>query len=406
MGAASRWRLHHSLSAFQHSLRSVGLRLTLRKGKALAALSELLKETGAGTIFFNRCYNPLDDAVLKELPSAAFHGSLLFEPGSICTKEGNPFQVFTPFYNACKKHDVPKPIAAPKRVEGKQARTVALSDLGLLPKIPWDRDFDKSAGEEAALAKLSAFLRGRARSYKSARDFPALQGSSLLSAHLHFGEISPRTIWHRAKGHEPFLRQIVWRDFASHLLAAFPKTPLHALHEKYEHFPWKKNARLLRLWQKGATGYPIVDAGMRQLWKTGWMHNRVRMIAASFLVKDLMIPWQEGAKWFWETLVDADLPNNTLGWQWVAGCGADAAPFFRIFNPVLQGEKFDPEGKYVRKYIPELARLPEKWVHRPWEAPAEVLEKAGVVLGKTYPRPVVDHTEARDEALKAYRGWK
>ena len=236
--------------------------------------------------------------------------------------------------------------------------------------------------------------------------------------HLHFGEIGPREIWHatRAFGEangatttwrsSHFLSEVGWREFAYHLLYHFPQTPEKPLRADYERFPWQPDAGLLRAWQRGRTGYPIVDAGLRELWTTGWMHNRVRMIAASFLVKDLLQPWQDGARWFWDTLVDADLAANTLGWQWTAGCGADAAPFFRIFNPVLQGQKFDPAGVYVRHWVPELARLPDEWLHQPWEAPAAVLAAADVRLGDNYPRPLVDHNAARDIALAALQSLK
>ena len=240
-----------------------------------------------------------------------------------------------------------------------------------------------------------------------------MHGTSRLSPHLHFGEIGPREIWHAtrraalASGRHSswrdsqFLTEIGWREFAYHLLFHFPKTPEEPLRANYARFPWRSDGAALRAWQRGATGYPIVDAGMRELWRTGWMHNRVRMIVGSFLVKDLLLPWTEGARWFWDTLVDADLASNTLGWQWVAGCGADAAPFFRIFNPTTQGTKFDPAGDYVRRWVPEIAALPNEWLHRPWDAPSEVLEAAGVTLGRSYPRPWVDHAVARKAALAA-----
>jgi len=388
-GAASRWWLHHSLSAFLKSSP-----LVIRRGPVVATLKKVMHEAGAEQLFFNRAYTPLDDEVLKCLPATPFQGALLFEPLE------KPYQVFTPFYRACQKLEVPKPLPVVKKTVWKKLESLSPSDLKLLPKINWDSGFDWEVGEAAAQKSLKRFLKSVASRYLKERDFPATDGSSRLSPHLHFGEISPRQVWHQAQRHEPFLRQIVWREFAIQLLIHFPKTPLHALKEKYEDFPWKKNSRLLSLWKKGETGYPIVDAGMRQLWKTGWMHNRVRMIVASFLVKDLLIPWQEGAKWFWDTLVDADLANNTLGWQWVAGCGADAAPFFRIFNPVLQGEKFDPKGDYVRKFVPELKKMPARWIHRPWEAPEELRPQK-----ETYPEPLVDHVKARAEALTVYRRW-
>jgi deoxyribodipyrimidine photo-lyase len=264
---------------------------------------------------------------------------------------------------------------------------------------------------------LRRFLCGEATGYGEARDRPAVRGTSRLSPHLHFGEISPRRIWREALDAGPkraaekafrravwaYLRELAWREFAYSLLYHFPATPLEPLRPEFSRFPWKRSAAALRRWQQGETGYPIVDAGMRELWTTGWMHNRIRMVVASFLVKDLLLPWQEGAKWFWNTLVDADLANNTLGWQWTAGCGADVAPYFRVFNPVSQGEKFDADGAYVRRWVPELSALPDKWIHKPWEAPAEELRGAGIKLGEEYPKPIVDHAEARRCALEAYQ---
>lgn len=251
-------------------------------------------------------------------------------------------------------------------------------------------------------------------SYTETRDYPSLNGTSHLSPYLHFGEISPCTIWHAVKSHknldeaqaEAFLRQLGWREFGYYLLYHFPDTPEQPLKQKFASLSWKTDHKNLHEWQKGRTGYPLIDAGMRQLWITGWMHNRVRMLVGSFLVKDLFINWVEGAKWFWDTLVDADLANNTLGWQWVGGCGADAAPYFRIFNPVTQSEKFDSEGDYIRKWVPELAELPAKWIHRPWEAPEAILREAGVMLGDTYPHPIVNHEQARVAALEAFTELK
>jgi deoxyribodipyrimidine photo-lyase len=261
---------------------------------------------------------------------------------------------------------------------------------------------------------LNRFLEEGLSEYELARDRPDYRGTSRLSPHLHFGEIGPRQLWSAVRGHptvragadECFLRELGWREFAHHLLFHFPQTPEQPLREQFGQFPWKRDRASLRAWQRGRTGFPIVDAGMRELWHTGWMHNRVRMIVASFLVKDLLGPWQDGAAWFWDTLVDADLANNTLGWQWTAGCGADAAPYFRIFNPVKQGEKFDPAGAYVRRWVPELRALPDAWLQRPWEAPAAVLAESGVELGRSYPRPIIDHGEARTRAMAALQRIK
>src|SRR5690242_13743991 len=262
---------------------------------------------------------------------------------------------------------------------------------------------------------LKRFLSRTFADYPEQRNRPDLAGTSRLSPHLHFGEISPRQIWHALKAaaekrgwprarwrDTQFLAEVGWREFAHHLVFHFPHTTERPLRREFEKFPWREDAKLQRAWQKGQTGFPIVDAGMRELWATGWMHNRVRMIVASFLVKDLMIDWRAGARWFWDTLVDADLAQNTLGWQWTAGCGADAAPYFRIFNPTAQGAKFDPNGGYVRHWCPELAKLPAEWIHQPDQAPAEILRAAGVELGRTYPQPVVSHARARAAALEAF----
>ena len=290
-----------------------------------------------------------------------------------------------------------------------------------MPQIKWYQGMEENwqPGELGAEKELNFFLNESAIQYLSGRDIPSIRATSRLSPHLHFGEISPRQIWHAVqnksaktqtsgwiKQSEGFVRQLYWREFAYHLLYHFPKTTDHPLRHEFEKFEWKKDSQILKAWQRGKTGYPIVDAGMRELWHTGWMHNRVRMIAASFLVKDLLIHWSEGARWFWDTLVDADLANNTLGWQWVAGCGADAAPYFRIFNPFTQGEKFDGEGAYIRRWVPELSKLSDKWIHRPWEAPEEALKAAQVVLGKNYPKPLVDHADARKLALVLYARLK
>jgi deoxyribodipyrimidine photo-lyase len=294
------------------------------------------------------------------------------------------------------------------------APNVELSSLRLEPAIDWAAGMRSTwqPGETGAIAQLNRMLAGRVEMYGEDRDRPDRVGTSRLSPHLHFGEISPRQVWHAIqcrypKRHaEPFLRQLLWREFAHHLLYHFPRTPTEPLRPEFTHFPWRNDAKMLRAWQRGRTGYPIVDAGMRELWTTGWMHNRVRMIVASFLVKHLRLHWEEGADWFWDTLVDADLANNTLGWQWSAACGADAAPYFRIFNPVLQGLKFDPDGSYVRRWLPELANLPNRWVHQPWNMPAPERQRIGLHLGQNYPKPIVNHATARQEALNAFHSLK
>jgi deoxyribodipyrimidine photo-lyase len=425
-GAASRWWSHHSLAALERELSARGARLVFRCGPSLATLLEVARESGATAVHWNRLYEPVlvarDKQVKQGLKDAGLEatshgGALLHEPWKLKTQAGDPFRVFTPFWNAFQKQVMPgAPLPPPRRLA---APTTALSGLrldalGLLPSIPWDAGLAASwtPGEAAALARLEAFARDTVGGYKDQRDLPAVDGVSRLSPHLHFGELSPRQAWaavarriadaRASRGAEAYLRELGWREFAHHVLFHFPTTPDAPLHAKYARFPWRpRHQPLLRAWQQGRTGYPIVDAGLRELWHTGWMHNRVRMIVASLLVKNLRVPWLEGARWFWDTLVDADLANNTMGWQWTAGCGADAAPYFRIFNPVLQGLKFDPEAAYVKKWVPELAALPAEWAHQPWRAPRKVLDATGFRSGIDYPSPLIDLATSRDEALEA-----
>lgn len=428
-GGASNWWLHRSLLALRDSLQALGTALIVRRGPSLATLRELIRETGAGAVIWTRCYEPAAiqrDKQIKEALRAegviaeSVNGSLLHEPWTIKTKSGGPYQVFTPFWRCCLAQPAPAaPLPAPTHWPSAKSppRSIPIAELGLDPTPGWASQFSRHAtpGEAGAQRVLKEFLRTRLGSYDTDRDRPDQEGTSRLSAHLHFGEVSPRQIWHAcgrlaARTSSPaqpwqesrFLTEVGWREFAFHLLYHFPHTPTLPLKHEFERFPWREDPMALRMWQKGRTGYPLVDAGMRQLWATGWMHNRVRMVTASFLVKHLLLPWQAGAKWFWDTLIDADLANNTLGWQWTAGCGADAAPFFRIFNPVSQGEKFDPEGTYVREWVPELRRLPASVIHQPWTAAARVLNEAGVRLGENYPLPIVDHSAARTSALAAY----
>jgi len=424
-GGASRWWLDASLRELDRSLRERGSELVVRRGRALDELRRLISETGAKAVFWNRLYGPTavkrDTRVKAELTSQgllaeSFNGSLIAEPWELKNLSGRPFQVFTAFWNSAQKNfTVTPPVPAPRKISGppKFPSSLSIDALGLLPKLPWAREFPArfTPGEAAAMRALRRFVDGPVTKYKTARDVPSQFGTSRLSPHLHFGEISPRQAWDAVAdrgsvGAVTFRKEIFWREFAHHLLFHFPNTPAEALRPEFRSFPWKTNPTGLRAWQKGLTGYPIVDAGMRELWRTGWMHNRVRMIAGSFLVNDLLLSWQEGAAWFWDTLVDADLASNTLGWQWVGGCGADAAPFFRVFNPILQGEKFDPEGDYVREWVPELSKLPSQWIHRPWEAPAGELLRAGVSLGTDYPHPIVDHGQARLEALAAFKRFR
>ncbi len=429
-GGASRWWLHHSLASLDASLRERGSRLLLARGESGAVLRSLLQQTEATAVYWNRRYEPAKiardrtlkaDLLAADVDARSFNASLLFEPHTVQNKSGGPFQVFTPFWRHC----LTLPVEAPGKLPTgefpappKWPASLALAELELRPTIKWDAGLAAAwePGERAALKRLKKFSAGAMAEYADRRNLPGIGGTSALSPHLHFGEIGPRQIWAAVRalskdtgvfpanrGSQVFLGEVGWREFAYHLLFHFPQTPAEPLRREFAAFPWRKNTRQLRAWQRGLTGYPIVDAGMRQLWATGWMHNRVRMIVASFLVKHLQLSWQEGAAWFWDTLVDADLANNTLGWQWTAGCGADAAPYFRIFNPFLQGAKFDPEGNYVRRWVPELARLPAPFIHQPWEAPLPVLAEAGVRLGDNYQQPLVDHGEARAAALAAYQ---
>ncbi len=427
-GGASRWWLHHSLATLDAALKERGGELVLARGPTLAALLDVARATGARAVHWNRTYEPAltarDTAIKAALREAGLEatshaGNLLFEPWTVRNGSGEPFRVFTPFWRALagRLAEVAAPLPAPSAVPAatRKAQGVPLDALGLLPRIRWDAGFAAqwTPGEAGALARLADFLDADAAGYADQRDRPDLTGTSRLSPHLHFGEVSPRqalvashAVLEREgarRGTESFLREVGWREFGHHLLYAFPHTTERPMDPRYERFDWRPDPALLGAWQHARTGIPIVDAGMRELWHTGWMHNRVRMIAASFLVKNLQQPWLDGARWFHDTLVDADLASNTMGWQWVAGCGADAAPYYRVFNPVLQSERFDPARAYLRRWLPELARLPDEWLHRPYAAPPPVLAAAGVVLGREYPDPVVDLAGSRVRALEAWQ---
>ncbi|MEQ9527904.1 MAG: deoxyribodipyrimidine photo-lyase [Parvibaculaceae bacterium] len=427
IGGASRWWLHGSLEALGESLARLGSLLVLRKGDPLKLLPAIVEETGASAVFWNRCYEPHAISRDKALKSAltekavevkSFAASLLAEPWEVETGSGGPYKVFTPFWRALSQTSFDAPVAAPEKLAGvKDIATDRLNDWGLLPSKPdWAGGLRETwtPGEEGARKRLLAFVDEAMADYGAARDLPGTEGTSRLSPHPHWGALSPRRLGHVGGGDaggggragDAFLRELAWRDFACHLLYHWPEIVTENWKSEFDAFPWAENDAAFDAWTRGRTGYPVVDAGMRQLWQTGWMHNRVRMIAASFLIKHLMVDWRRGAEWFEDTLVDADLAVNRASWQWVAGSGADAAPYFRIFNPILQGEKFDAEGDYVRAFVPEIAKLYAKYIHKPWHAPAKMLADAGIWLGETYPEPIVDHGEARNRALAAYREMK
>jgi len=433
-GAASRWWLHHSLEKLAAALEKSGTPLLLRHGPSLDALQKIAQQCDATHVVWNRRYEPAvikRDTLIKQtllasgLICESFNGGLLFEPTQVATKEGKPYQVFTPFWRTLLKCDEPaepfpkpKTLSAPAALAAAHQKNPTLDALGLLPNPDWAGRMRSiwRPGEVGAAARLAAFVQKPLFAYGNERDRPDREGTSSLSPHLHFGELSPRRIWHAVReqvGGKPaaqitgdaevYLRELGWREFANHLLYHFPHTAAAPLRADYARFPWVNDPVGLRAWQRGRMGFPIVDAGMRQLWSLGWMHNRVRMIVASFLVKDLRVSWLEGARWFWDTLVDADLAANTLGWQWAAGCGADAAPYFRIFNPTSQGKKFDPNGEYVRQWVPELTKLSAADIHAPAESLPQTLAAAGIELGQDYPEPIVDHAVARQRALESLK---
>ena len=425
LGAASRWWLHHSLTALDQSLRETGAGLYVQRGEPLDVLREVIRRSGARAVYWNRRYELGSIAADTQIKSAlqevgvAVHthnAALWCEPWRIATRHAQPYKVFTPYWRSLRPQLHPtEPLSAPC-VPGwiQLSGSLPLAELALLPRVDWADGLRDSwqPGEAGAMERLEIFADDALHDYANARDVPARHGTSRLSPHLHFGEISPRQIHYeldrsaRAASArqrpdiEPFLRELGWREFAHHLLYHFPHTPEENFNPKFAHFPWAPtDALALERWRRGRTGIPLVDAGMRELWHRGWMHNRVRMIVGSFLTKNLRQHWQHGARWFWDTLVDADLANNTLGWQWVAGCGADAAPYFRVFNPIAQAKKFDPEGSYLRRWIPELADAPLALLHEPWKDPA-------LLIRSGYPEPMVDLAASRQNALDAYAAMR
>jgi len=420
MGGAARWWLHHSLDALAADLNKRGSKLILRRGKAEQVLDHLIAEIEPAAVHWNRVYEPhaiaRDTTIRASLEQRgikvrSFNGSLLVEPWKVKTGSDGPYRVFTPFWRAASsliEDTVPAPAPRALNTPAKLPRSDELPAWRLLPAKPnWANGFtaEWSPGEAGARKRLTNFIDQALQGYADNRDRPDKPSTSRLSPHLHWGEISPRQIWRamqtaqqdaEAERHiSKFLSEIGWREFSYHLLYHYPTLPEKNFRNAFDAFPWDKSEQAFKAWTQGRTGYPIVDAGMRELWTTGYMHNRVRMVAASFLIKHLLIPWQRGEEWFWDTLVDADLANNAASWQWVAGSGADAAPYFRIFNPVIQGEKFDPDGAYVRRWVPELKNCDPRFIHRPWQS--------SNFAALAYEKPIIDHDKARARALAAYK---
>lgn len=429
LGSAQRWWLHHSLTKLIQRLKVLGIDLILRRGDPLTIIESLVKQTEAAGVYWNRRYEPFHikrDSIIKSslkakgVEAKSFNSRLLFEPTNIANKAGGFFKVFTPFWKTCRQ-STPPPLPLSEPVLIPYPNSLAsdlLESWQLLPVVPdWAHGLRETwqPGELGAQLRWQAFLKGALDNYAHQRDYPGEKGTSELSPHLHFGEISVNQLWHDCQklvaasttiispNTDKFLAELGWREFSYHLLYHCPHIPEDPFRPEFTGFPWTTDRQALKRWQQGKTGYPIVDAGMKELWHTGIMHNRVRMIVASFLTKDLLISWQEGAQWFWDTLVDADLASNSANWQWVAGCGADAAPYFRIFNPELQGERFDPNGHYIRRWLPELTKLSDTYIHAPWKCPIDVRAACKVVLGKNYPLPIVEHDQARKRALAAYQ---
>ena len=417
MGQASKLWLHHSLNKLNESLDG---KLQFIYGDTIDEIRKLVNSEKIDAIYWNRVFEPEQELKDRDLINSLqidyqiFNGSLLWKPESILKDDGTPYKVFTPFYRkGCVKFgETPRePLPKAKLNFFHANKKSSLDELNLLPLHPWKNKIESKwdMGEESAMKRVDDFLESGIQNYKEGRNYPSKRFVSRLSPHLHFGEISPNQIWFKAramgddKNIDHFCSELGWREFSYSQLYHNPSLSTKNLQVKFDSFPWDCSSKKLVAWQKGLTGIPMVDAGMRELWETGYMHNRSRMIVGSFLVKNLLIDWREGERWFWDTLCDADLANNSAGWQWIAGCGADAAPYFRIFNPVTQGEKFDPDGNYVRRFIPEIAKLPNKFLFNPWEAPKEILREARVFLGKNYPNPIVDLKLSRERALSAFK---
>ncbi len=420
MGAASRVWLYHSLKSLNISMQK---KINFYRGDPVKIISELINNYNINGVYWNRCYEPWEirrDKKIKDLlkvkkvKAKSFNGSLIREPWEVLKEDQTPYKVFTALYKkAYLNSDIKvEVINEPTKINycSKIFSSNTLDTLKLLPNLSWADNIINhwKVGEKNANLKMTEFFKKGIDDYKEGRNFPFKKNVSRLSPHIHFGEISPKQLWVKAKSigsnknTEHFVSEICWREFSYYLLYHFPNLPKDNLQKKFNNFPWKENNYYFDSWKKGKTGYPIIDAGMRELYETGYMHNRVRMIVASFLVKNLLIHWHKGERWFWDCLFDADLANNSASWQWVAGSGADAAPYFRIFNPVTQGIKFDVDGQYTKQYVPELKDMPNKYLFSPWEAPDDVLNKANVVLGGNYPNPIIDIKESREKALYSF----
>lgn len=418
LGDAAKWFLHHALENLSNEIaEKYSLKLVLKKGDSLKILQEIFKKEKISAVYFNKLVEPYNILLHEEITELATKNSIevlqflsqtVFDPEHIKNGSGNYFKIFTPFWKNCLKNSqlIPELCSEPEEKKYTQLELKS-DDLELLPKKNWAKKFEKIWEFDIKKVKenLTDFLEKEIFKYAEKRDFPGLDSTSKISTYLNFGLISPRQLFFAAAkyGETRFLSEIGWREFCHHLLYHFPQLPNKNFRSEFDRFPWQKNETALKKWQMGMTGFPLVDAGMRELWATGFMHNRVRMVVGSFLVKDLLIDWRIGEKWFWDCLVDANLANNSANWQWVAGSGVEAAPYFRIFNPTLQAERFDKEGTYIRKWIPEIAKLPNRYIHAPWEADEKILKEAKITLGKTYPKPILDHKAARDMALAIYK---
>lgn len=424
IGATSKWWLHFALKDLDSELNKLGSKLIIFKEQPPLVLKTLCSRFNVSKIFWNECYEPnqikLDNEVKKLLNTlnikiGVFESNLLYHPSQIKNSQGSSYKIFSAYWKACTTHFTPRKVITVNvksiKVHRQSINSTTIENLKLLPKFNWDKQFYDIwiPTAKEAHKRLNHFAKELSINYYKNRNFPALDGTSKLSPYLHFGQISSHQILEvlqKNNNSKSFHAELGWREFAYYQLFYNPQIPDQPLRPEFNSFPWIKNKKYIQAWQQGLTGYPFIDAAMRQLWNTGWMHNRLRMVVGSFLVKHLLIPWQVGEQWFWDTLLDADLANNSLGWQWVAGCGIDAAPFFRVFNPILQGKKFDPHGKYIAQYLPEISHLPSKYIHCPWIAPKDILKQAGISLGKNYPTPIVDISQGRTRALALYEKLK